>query len=178
MANAFRSFCSNKWRHDDISAIVKGYWCVILVRFSNHNSLILKIVPFQTVLIIPFINKLEIRVYSTLNFSIVIMSKENLRVVCVAREFTSFHDEQEIVDENIKYQRPEDWSLGNPSGDIIPARIFSGRFQAYLISSQSEFRTRTISFLSALFHALVPFDPLPSRCSHRLFEPIFKCAAK
>ena len=78
------------------------------VRFSHHNSLILTIVPFQTVLIIPFINKLEIRVYSTLNFSIVIMSKENLRVVCVAREFTSLHDEQEIVDENIKYQRSED----------------------------------------------------------------------
>ena len=58
--------------------------------------------------IISFINKLEIRVYSTLNFSIVIMSKENLRVVCVAREFASFHDEQEIVDENVKYQRPED----------------------------------------------------------------------
>ena len=27
-----------------------------------------------------------------------------MRVVCVAREFTSFHDEQEIVDENIEYQ--------------------------------------------------------------------------
>ena len=78
------------------------------VRFSHHNSLILRIVPFQTVLIIPFISKLDIRVYSTINFSIVIMSKENLRVVCVAREFASFHDEQEIVDEYIEYQRPED----------------------------------------------------------------------
>jgi len=68
----------------------------------------LRINPFQTVLIRPFINKLEIRVYSTLNFSIVIMSKENLRVICIAREFASFHNGQEIVDENIKYQRPED----------------------------------------------------------------------
>ena len=50
-----------------------------------------------------------------------------------------------------------------------------GRFQAYLISSQSEFRAfRTISFLSALFHKLAPFDRSPSRCSHRLFEPIFQ----
>ena len=49
-----------------------------------------------------------------------------------------------------------------------------GRLQAYLNSSQSEFRAfRTISFFSALFHALVLFDRSPSRCSHRLFEPIF-----
>ena len=83
------------------------------VRFSHHNGLILRIVPFQTVLIIPFVNKLEIRVYSTLNFSIVIMSKENLRVVCVAREFASFHYEQEIIDEDIKYQRPriDPWAI-------------------------------------------------------------------
>ena len=46
------------------------------VRFSHHNGLILGIVPFQTVLIIPFINKLEITVYSALNFSIVIISKK------------------------------------------------------------------------------------------------------
>ena len=78
------------------------------VRFSHHNGLILGIVPFLTVLIIPFINKLEITVYSTLNFSVVIISKKNLRVVRVAREFASFHNEQEIVDENIKYQRPKD----------------------------------------------------------------------
>ena len=102
------------------------------IRFSHHDGLILRIIPFQTVLIVPFIDKLEVRVYSTLNFSIVIMSKENLRVVCIAREFTSFHDEQEIVDENIKYQRPEDWSLGNPSGNIIPARIFSSYFHSLL----------------------------------------------
>ena len=36
-----------------------------------------------------------------------------------------------------------------------------GMFQAYLISSQSEFRAfRTISFLGALFHVLAPFRSL------------------
>ena len=31
-------------------------------------------------------------------------------------------------------------------------------------------RFQTISFLSALYKVLTPFDRLPSRCSHRLFE--------
>lgn len=73
------------------------------IRFFYYNGLIFRIVFFQIIFIILFINKFQIRVNSIFNFFVVIMSKENLCVVCVVREFVFFYDEQEIVDEDIKY---------------------------------------------------------------------------